>query len=169
MATKVGENSFVVAPEDGRSFWQPKPTGGYAMVKLTPDITGFDRYSVGFQVFEPGVNVKRHAHSGNHELIFVFEGEGQVTINDETHALMPGAMVLVGPKTFHHLENTGTKPLRTMWVFSPPGLEHWFEAIGKQRIEGEPKPEPFDRPDDAWVMQNKIGILRPEDAAADAK
>lgn len=163
MATQVGKNSFVVAPGEGKSFWQPKPSGGYAVVKLTPDITGFDRYSVGFQVFEPGVNVKRHAHTENHELIFVFEGQGQVTINNETHKLEPGAIVLVGPQTFHHLENTGTGLLRTLWVFSPPGLEHWFEAIGKQRIEGEPRPEPFDRPSDAHVMQDKIGIMRPAD------
>ncbi|WP_109354021.1 cupin domain-containing protein [Sphingorhabdus sp. EL138] len=163
MAICAGKNSFIVPPDHGKSFWQPKPTGGYATVKLTPGITGFDRYSVGFQVFEPGVNVKRHAHNENHELIFVFEGNGQVTIEGESYPLEPGSLALVGPKTFHHLENTGTRQLKTMWVFSPPGLEHWFEAIGRQKNEGEPQPEPFDRPPGAYLSQNEIGIMRPED------
>lgn len=163
MAKQIGRNSYVVAPDEGKTFWQPEPTGGYATVKLTPDITGFDRYSVGFQVFEPGVIVKRHAHKVNHELIFVFEGHGQITLEDEILQLEPGSIAFVGPQTFHHLENTGSEQLKTLWVFSPPGLEHWFESIGRQRIEGESKPAPFHRPQNAKELRDKIGILSPED------
>lgn len=160
MATKIGHNSYVVAPDEGAGYWQPQPTGGYALVKLTPELTGFERYSVGFQIFEPGTAVKRHAHEENHEFIFVFEGRGQVTIGEETVPLIPGGIVFVGPGTFHHLENTGDSPLRTLWVFSPPGLEHWFEAIGQPRAVGESAPEPFQRPGNAHRIQDDIGILR---------
>jgi hypothetical protein len=44
----------VLGPEDGESFWQPLPSVGYIVNKLTPYNTPYDSFSLGIQVLEPG-------------------------------------------------------------------------------------------------------------------
>ena len=52
----------VLGPEEGESFWQPLPSTGYIVNKLTPYNTPYDSFSLGIQVLEPGAHIRRHAH-----------------------------------------------------------------------------------------------------------
>jgi len=68
--------SLVLAPQDGESLWQPLPSTGYVTNKITPYNSPYDAFSVGIQVLEPGMHVRRHAHERSHEILFCYRGNG---------------------------------------------------------------------------------------------
>jgi hypothetical protein len=45
-----------------------------------------------------------------------------------------------------------------LWVITPPGLENFFEAIGRPRRDGEPAPAPFARPTDVVAIERALGM-----------
>lgn len=156
--------SAVVQPEEARSYWQPLPSSGYVTVSLSPTTTPYDTFSAGTQVLPPGRHVREHGHRQNHELVFIYEGEGRCEIEGVSHPLRPGTTVLFGRYARHLIENTGSTDMKLHWVFFPPGLEDWFSAIGRPRRPGEPMPEPFDRPADVAAIQERMRFVPPRPA-----
>jgi len=53
---------IALGPEDGESFWQPLPSTGYVINKISPYNSPYDAFSTGLQVLEPGAHIRRHAH-----------------------------------------------------------------------------------------------------------
>jgi quercetin dioxygenase-like cupin family protein len=152
----------VVGPEEGESIWQPQPSNGYVTLKLTTETMPYDNFTSGIQVMPPGCQVRKHAHTHNHELIFVYEGTGRCQIEGKTYELSPETTVLFGRYAEHTIENTGDTDLRMFWVFFPPALEHFFRAIGKPRQPNEVAPEPFPRPQSAINVMQQLGIIPPK-------
>jgi len=161
MSAFTTPSAVVVGPEDGQSLWQPLPSRGYVTVKLTPETMPFDTFSAGIQVLPPGCEVRQHAHARNHELIFVYEGTGICVIEGVTHPAVPGTTILFGRYAQHRIENTGTTDMKLFWVFFPPGLEDWMNAIGRPRTPGEPMPPPFPRPDNVMDVMAKLKFIPP--------
>lgn len=155
------QKSVVVGPEQGQSLWQPLPSRGYVDVNLTPDNMPYDTFSSGIQVLPPGCEVREHGHLQNHELVFVYQGEGRVDIDGEVSALKPGTTVLFARNCVHRIENTGAIDMKMFWVFFPPGLEDWFNAIGRPRTPGEPMPAAFARPDNVSEVMQRMRFMPP--------
>ena len=153
--------AVISGPDDGVSLWQPLPSRGYVTVKFTPGNTPYDDFSAGTQLLPPGCHIREHGHRQNHELVFVYEGTGTVTIEGETTPLSPGSAVLFGRMARHRIDNTGEVDMKLFWVFAPPGLEDWFNAIGRERRPGEVMPEPFDRPPNVAEVQERMRCVPP--------
>ena len=77
------------------------------------------------------------------------------------HELEEGSMLMLGRYRLHKIVNDGDEQMKMLWVIFPPGLENWFEAIGKPRTPGDPLPEPFDRPDDVAEIQKAQRFVNP--------
>jgi len=154
--------SVVVKPEERQSLWQPMPSRGYVDLIMTPDNMPYDTFSSGIQVLPPGCHVREHGHTQNHELVFIYEGEGVCIIDGVEHNLEPGTTVLFARNSVHLLKNTGHEDLKLFWVFFPPGLEDWFRAIGRPREPGEPMPAPFDRPDNVQEVMRALKFMPPK-------
>lgn len=161
-APEFGRFHAVIGPDEGRSWWQPEPSRGYVQVALSPGSTPYDGFSAGMQLLPPGCSVREHGHQANHELLFIAEGRGRCTIEDESWDIGPGHTILFGRYARHFVENTGETDMRIYWAFMPPGLEHWFEAIGRSRIPGEPMPATFARPDDVADIQAQQRFVAPK-------
>jgi gentisate 1,2-dioxygenase len=153
--------AIVLGPEDGDSFWQPNPSTGYIISKITPYNSPFDTFSTGIQVLEPGSAVREHGHERSHELLFVYEGTGHALVDGERHELEPGSMMLMGRRVLHYVQNDGDTQMKILWVIFPPGLEDWFQAIGRPRSAGEKDAPVFDRPDDVKDIQDQQRFVRP--------
>ncbi len=153
--------SLVIGPDEGESWWQPMPSRGYVTTYITPEENPYHDFSSGIQVLPPGCEVREHGHTINHELIFIYQGNGQVIINGEAQDIGPGSTVMFADQDKHIVRNTGTEDLHMFWVFMPPRLEEWFRAIGKPRMPNDDKmPDPFPRPDnteDAMIFQRFVG------------
>jgi quercetin dioxygenase-like cupin family protein len=150
--------AVVVQPGDGPSFWQPVPARGHADPKLYPGNTGFDGLSTGFQTVAPGARIRQHSHGDQIELQVCFRGRGRVEVDGVSHDLVPGTACFLGCDVKHEIFNESGDDLVMLWVVSPPGLEHFFEAIGRPRAEGEETPAPFERPQDVVAIERRMGM-----------
>ena len=146
-------NSKVVQPDQGPSFWQPVPANGHVEVKVAGGEDGMANFDCGIHEVAPGSYVREHAHDRNEELIFVYEGEGEATVDGETHPMRPGTTFYLAKDSRHLFRNTGDGPMRFFWTLLPGGLSDFFEAIGRERTAGEPAPANFPRPDDVAAIE----------------
>ena len=157
----MNEKGVAIArgPEEGESFWQPKPSTGYVTVKISPWNSPHDLISAGIQVLEPGSSVRRHGHERSSEILFVYEGEGKAEIDGNWHRVSQGSTFMVGRHVQHYVENDGKVPLKLFWAIMPSGLEDWFKALGRERKPGDPLPAPFDRPADVKAIQDRMRFV----------
>src|SRR5919197_1544877 len=137
----VRGRAVVVQPGEAPSFWQPVPANGHSDPTLTPDNTGWQTLSMGYQTIAPGGRVREHSHGDQIELQICFRGRGHVVVDGTRHALVPGTACFLGHDVKHEIVNDGVDDLVMLWLITPPGLEHFFEAIGRRRQPGEPAPE----------------------------
>jgi len=154
----VRGRAVVVQPGEGPSYWQPVPANGHADPALVPGSTGFDGLSMGFQSVAPGGRIREHSHGGQVELQVCFRGRGRVMVDGTAHLLVPGTACFLGYQVRHEIINEGEEDLVMIWIVTPPGLEKFFEAIGRVRDPGEAKPAPFDRPADVVAIERKLGM-----------
>ena len=157
MSTARGR-AVVVQPGEGPSYWQPVPANGHADPRLTPALTGFDTLSMGYQTIAPGSRVREHSHGDQIELQICFSGRGRVVVDGASHALAPGTACFLGYDVKHEIYNDSADDLVMLWVVSPPGLEHFFEAIGRPRHAGDTAPAPFERPQDVVTIERTMGM-----------
>jgi quercetin dioxygenase-like cupin family protein len=155
---RVRNHAVVMQPGDGPSYWQPVPASGHADPKLFPDNTGFDGLAMGYQSIAPGGRVREHSHGNQIELQICFQGRGRVLVDGASHSLVPGTACFLGYDVKHEIVNEGPDDLVMLWVIAPPGLEHFFRAIGRPRRPGEPAPAPFARPDNVVAVERTMGM-----------
>jgi quercetin dioxygenase-like cupin family protein len=152
---------IVLQPDEGASYWQPKPANGYATVKVSPDNCTSNQVTMGIQVVAPGGYVREHWHSRNEEILFCYAGSGTILVDGEPHPFVPGTTAFLGRWVKHKIVNEGPDTLKFTWTFLPPGLDQFFAGIGRPRRPGEPAPEPFDRPGDHLAVEGRTGFGPP--------
>lgn len=150
--------AVVMQPGTGPSYWQPVPANGHADPVLIPENTGFESLSMGFQTVAPRSRIREHSHGDQVELQICFRGKGRVMVDGVEHPLLPGTACFLGYDVKHEIINDADEELVMLWVISPPGLEDFFRAIGRQRVAGEPAPDPFQRPADVVAIERKMGM-----------
>jgi quercetin dioxygenase-like cupin family protein len=148
----------VVQPSEGPSYWQPVPANGHSDPKLYPENTRFETLAMGYQTIAPGCRVREHSHGDQVELQICFRGRGHVMVDGVRHPLVEGTACFLGPDVKHELVNDSSEDLVMMWVITPPGLEHFFKAIGRPRNAGDAAPAPFARPDDVIAVERAMGM-----------
>ena len=84
------------------------------------DLASADNLFAGLNAFEPGQQHKLHTHPGQDKLYYVLEGEGDVTVNDQTTRIGPGDLVLAKDGEPHALANNSDQRLVVMVVMAPP-------------------------------------------------
>ena len=154
-------HSAVLQPEDGTSYWQPLPSTGHIISKITPYDSPYDDFSMGIQVLEPGAAIRKHAHERAREVLFCYAGTGWAEIDGVRHDVRPETMMLLGRGVQHTVQNTGDTQMRILWMISPAGLEDWFKALGRPRVPGQAVPAPFERPADVRAIQDQQRFVRP--------
>jgi quercetin dioxygenase-like cupin family protein len=154
----VRGHAVVVQPGGGPSYWQPVPANGHADPALYPAVTRFEGLSMGYQTVAPGGRIREHSHGDQVELQICFRGRGRVVVDGVSHPLAPGTACFLGYDVRHEILNESDEELVLLWVVSPPGLEHFFEAIGRTRRPGEPTPPPFPRPADVVAIERSLGL-----------
>jgi quercetin dioxygenase-like cupin family protein len=78
--------------------------------------------SVGLAEIEPGGVLPLHHHAPA-EVYHVLEGEGRAEVEGETHELRPGRLLFIPADAKHRTINTGSAPLRCLFVFPTDSFE----------------------------------------------
>ena len=122
---------YVLGTTDGERMFN---SSGEVVVKVDPSRSSND-LSLGTHLVPPGVGIPRHAHAHWDEVIYVLDGGGIVTLNDEKVPLQKGATIFVPKGVWHGFENPDTE-LFILWLAPAPGQAEFFRAISNR--PGEP-------------------------------
>ena len=84
-----------------------------------------------------GEGPPRHLHANEDEVIYVLEGDLQFRLGEDLHPAPSGAFVFI-PRGLHHTwRNVGDGPARLLIVFTPSGMERFFELIAARSRPGD--------------------------------
>lgn len=156
--------ALCVGPDDGPSFWQPRPTGGHVTLKLHHGSMPSNMFAMGTQTIPPGGRLGARAFDIGEGVYFVYRGTGRAMVNGHWRPVAPETLVYAGRGAVHDVHNDSAQDLSFAWVVTPPGLDTLVRRIGRERVADHAAPPAFDLPGDAEAAYRRSG-LRPSDAA----
>lgn len=112
---------------DGRTYPARRRTqnlvGGMSPIQAT-------NFAMGNVTLEPnGGQVPWH-NQEQEEIYFIVEGEGEMCLGEERRAVKAGQAVYIPSGVFHQLTNTGSTPMRMIYVYGPSGdVAHWRQEL----------------------------------------
>jgi quercetin dioxygenase-like cupin family protein len=132
MGMRTENEGILVGPDDGKAL--PNPIGGRMVVKVRDEDTG-GGYSVHDNTIPPGSPGPRpHIHRYHDEAFYVVEGELTVRVGPRRITAPAGSFVVVPRGAVHQPSNPGTEPARVLLIFSPAGMDRFFEEVAEDRI-----------------------------------
>jgi quercetin dioxygenase-like cupin family protein len=86
-------------------------------------------FSVMEIVTPPGKGVALHVHEREDELVYLLEGEIEVTLGDQKMKAVPGVMALLPRRIPHGFTNIGNKPSRLLDTILPGQFDNYFVEL----------------------------------------
>jgi quercetin dioxygenase-like cupin family protein len=117
----------------------PNPVGGEITVALRGEETG-GRMTALVTVAAPGEGPPLHMHANEDECLVVLEGTMRFRLGDEVEDAPAGSFVFVPRGAVHTWQNAGDSAARMLVLFTPSGMERFFERFAALGIPG---PETF--------------------------
>ncbi len=104
-------------------------------------------------VTQPGQGVMVHVHDYEDELVYVVDGEIEVTLGDQTMTATAGVLALLPRGIPHGFTNIGNKPSRVLDVILPGKFDQYFVELHNLYANS-------DTPDEAKLneLAEKYGI-----------
>jgi mannose-6-phosphate isomerase-like protein (cupin superfamily) len=152
---KLNNISKVIHKDQGESYWQPRPANGYSEIKLSPKNIKDLPFSSGIQVIAPDSHIRKHSHPEHCEILFFYEGEGELEIDGKIHPIKPESSAFLGPLTIHKISNIGEQDLKMHWLILPNGLDDFFRKIGRPKTPNSQASENFARPEDVERIERE--------------
>lgn len=108
------------------------PIGGAVTFKVRGGETGGRMLAFEASV-PPGEGPPLHIHANEDEILYVLRGEFRFQLGDSIEAAGVGGMMFVPPGTKHCFQNVGTEEGTLLIVFTPAGMERFFELTDGDR------------------------------------
>lgn len=129
---KIGDVGLFVGPSDGKTL--VNPIGGRMVVKVRGEDTA-GAYSIHENTIPPGSPGPRpHLHRDYEETFFVLDGELTMRMGPRGITAPAGSFVVVPRDVVHQPSNTGSQPVRVLLIFSPSGMDRFFEEAAERRL-----------------------------------
>lgn len=128
---------FVIPPGGGDAL--QGPAGGPALIKARAETTN-GVLTVLENVVGIGQGPPRHLHLLEDELFYVLEGHLRIEAGDEVLDAPAGSLSFVPRGVPHIFQNVGDVPARLLVVFTPAGMERFFEGVAALP-DGPPDPD----------------------------
>ncbi|MEP6692080.1 MAG: cupin domain-containing protein [Gemmatimonadaceae bacterium] len=91
---------------------------------------------MGYEELAPGAEIQPHRHLVADEILFVHGGTGMATLNERETRVSAGATVYIPRNASISVRNTGSEPLKIVFIFSKPGFEELMRE--NSVLEGRP-------------------------------
>jgi quercetin dioxygenase-like cupin family protein len=118
--------AFLVEPTEGTTI--EGPAGGPLTFKARGEQTGGS-----LTVFEnriaPGDGPPLHRHANEDEAWYILEGQFRFRLDEELRSAPAGSFLFVPRGTPHCFQNSGGTPGRILVLFTPAGMERFFERF----------------------------------------
>jgi len=80
-------------------------------------------------IYHPGDTAAKHYHTDCHHLFYILSGEGLIHVDEGSHRLSAGMVVVVGPKEVHWFENDTAQNFSFVEFWAPPPKETvWIDS-----------------------------------------
>ena len=136
------DTGVFVGPEDGKVL--TNPIGGRMVTKVRDGDTAgaYCVYDNFIPAGSPGP--RPHLHRHHDEAFYVLEGRLTVRVGSRTIEAPAGSFVVVPRGTVHQPSNREPEPARVLLVFSPSGMDGFFEEVAGARLplQGPPPTDP---------------------------
>ncbi|GAA4324298.1 hypothetical protein GCM10023144_05750 [Pigmentiphaga soli] len=122
--TQSGQASFI-AQMVGLP-WREFPGhfgGALSKMLVGPEIGGSARIDFRISRYAPAAYVEEHAHKVQEQIYYILEGEGLLTLDDDSRIMRPHDYVYVRPGCRHGLANTGLSGLVFLVITTPASDE----------------------------------------------
>lgn len=145
---------YVMDSEEGSFKQQPivvVPGGGDNLLiaggSFIHKVSSADTNNV-FSVIEivtpPGKGVALHVHEKEDELVYLLQGEIEVTLGDQSMKAVPGVMALLPRGIPHGFTNVGDTPSIVIDTILPGAFDNYFVEMAALYRSGEPSQEAID-------------------------
>ena len=134
---KVHQQPVVVLPDSGE---QLNIAGSRTFHKIKSKDTN-NVFSVMEFVTPPGKGVALHVHEREDELVYLLEGEIEVTLGNQKMKAVPGVMALLPRGIPHGFTNIGDKPSRLLDTILPGQFDNYFVELAALYAVGDPSEE----------------------------
>jgi quercetin dioxygenase-like cupin family protein len=95
-------------------------------------------------VTPPGKGVALHVHEREDELVYLLEGEIEVTLGNQKMKAVPGVMALLPRGIPHGFTNIGNKPSRLLDTILPGQFDNYFVELAALFAAGDPSEKQID-------------------------
>lgn len=119
---------FVVHPGAGQTI--NGPAGGLLTFKARTEDTG-GTLTVFENIIAPKDGPPLHKHAREDEAWYILEGHLRFKSGDELFDAPAGSFVFIPRGTPHCFQNIGDEPARIMVLFTPSGMERFFDQFAE--------------------------------------
>jgi mannose-6-phosphate isomerase-like protein (cupin superfamily) len=126
---------LVVPPGEGSTI--QGPAGGLLTFKARGAQTD-GRLTAFENVIAPLDGPPLHAHDQEDESWYIIEGRLRFRLGDEIQEAPAGTFVFVPRGTPHCFQNVGDEPARILVLFTPAGMERFFDEFAKLQPPVDP-------------------------------
>ena len=126
--------SVVLAPGAGRDI-SLGPAGTVTLKAVTAD-SGGTLSAYEFVTPPATAGPPLHLHRTWDEAFYILEGEMTFLIDGRTHCAPAGSFVFVPRGILHTFWNAGDTPAKQLVVFTPAGIEAYFEEVTRVLADG---------------------------------
>src|ERR1035437_4339320 len=116
----------VVGPGEGTTI--DGPVGGPLTYKARAEQTN-GRLTAFGGVGGPGDGPPLHTHASEDEAWYVLDGELRFRLGADIHTVTTGSFILATRGVAHSFENSDEKPARLLTLFTPSGMERFFDRF----------------------------------------
>lgn len=128
------QNPIVILPDGGDRL---NIAGGEFIHKVKSVDTN-NVFSVIEIITPPGKGVALHVHEKEDELVYLLQGEIEVTLGDQTMLAVPGVMALLPRGIPHGFTNVGDTPSIVIDTILPGDFDNYFVEMAALYKSGEP-------------------------------
>ena len=129
--------SRYVPADTGPSFWGPGDRYTFLVTGAQSDAA----YFIMEAIVPPEGGPPPHIHHREQESFYVLEGVLDIKMGDKVVQATTGDFVHIPCGTVHGFRNSGSASARLLLIFSPGGLERFFEETLEQ-VEDRSAPQP---------------------------
>ena len=126
-----------VPADTGPSFWGPGDRYTFLVTGAQSD----NAYFIMEALVPPGGGPPPHIHHREQESFYVLEGTLDIQIGDKVVQASAGDFVHIPIGTVHSFRNNGDSVARQLLIFSPGGMERFFEET-LEVVEDRSAPAP---------------------------
>jgi mannose-6-phosphate isomerase-like protein (cupin superfamily) len=130
-----------VPADSGPSFWGPGDRYTFLVTGAQSD----GAYFIMEAIVPPEGGPPPHIHHREQESFYVLDGTLDIQMGDTTVRASTGDFVHIPCGTIHCFRNTGASSARLLLIFSPGGMERFFEETLEQVADrSAPQPDNMD-------------------------